>query len=112
MAWTRTVVAFLLSFTLAFGPVVSVAMVTLCTMTSQMMDDGSTNCPCQNSMPNCGSMPQCRTITGCANQCTAASAVMPSVIRAAMPGRNVVEMRDIPHLASLSIRPATPPPRV
>lgn len=111
MSWSRTILAFLLSFTLVFAPLVSVAMAKSCTMTSQMTDDGTADCPCHDSMSDCGSMPQCRTAAGCASQCFASCGVVPAVVGQFAPDHGVVKMSDNQQLSSLSIKPPAPPPR-
>jgi hypothetical protein len=107
----RTVLAFLVTLTLAFAPVASVAMPKACSMTTAMSDDGAAECACHKAMPDCGSMPQCQTSAGCASQCYAGSGLLPSPMGPTTPVLDDVKMAESLHLSSLSIRPPAPPPR-
>jgi hypothetical protein len=101
----RTVLAVLVALTLAFVPVVSEAMAKSCAMTSQITDDGTMDCPCHQSMPDCGTMPQCQTASGCASQCLTFCGTVPTMSGLLAPDHEVVKMRDGLNLSSLSITP-------
>lgn len=107
----RPLLAFLIALTLAFSPVASLAMAKSCVMTTEMTAGNPADCPCHDSMPNCGAMPQCRTATGCASQCFAACGVLPSVAAQPVLDHDTVKMAANAHVSSLSIEPPAPPPR-
>lgn len=111
MVLPRTIFAIVLSLTMAFAPVASLAMAKSCTMITQMTLGNLADCPCHNSMPDCGSMPQCRTAAGCASQCFAAYGVLPSVAAQPALDHDNVKMAANAHVSSLSIEPPAPPPR-
>lgn len=110
MIWSRAILAALLTLTLVFAPVVNVAIAKSCTMTSQMIEDGASKCPCA-SMSDCKSMPQCRTAVGCANHCYVSSAILTNIVGPSTLAHDVVPSRHSLHLLSLLIGPPTPPPR-
>ena len=103
--------AILVALTLALSPVASVAMAKSCVMTTEMTADNSADCPCHDAMPDCGAMPQCRTVAGCASQCFAAFGVLPSVTAQPPLDHDDVKMAANVHVSSLSIKPPAPPPR-
>ena len=108
MALHRTIFALLLSLTMAFAPVASLAMAKSCSMTSGMTNatTETSNCPCHEAMP------QCQTAGGCASQCfTFFSATLPALSALRAPAHVVAKVRDGLTLASLSMRPPSPPPR-
>ena len=107
----RTILAILLSLTMAFAPVVSLAMAKSCAMTMQMTAGNPADCPCHNSMPNCGAMPQCQTASGCASQCFASCGVLLSVTGQLALDHDVVVAAVTLLPASQSITPPAPPPR-
>jgi len=121
MAFLRIMLALSLSLITAFAPVASVAMAKPCTMTEEKMTGereagekmsvgNPSVCPC-HAIPGCGSMPQCRTAIGCANQCFFGSAILPNVVGSfAISHLAVPNPYDV-RLSSLLIRPPTPPPR-
>lgn len=111
MALHRTILAVVLSLTMAFAPVASVAMAKACATTTEMTADNPADCPCHDSMPNCGAMPQCRTAAGCASQCFAAYGVLPSAAAQPALDHDNVKMAANAHVSSLSIAPPAPPPR-
>lgn len=111
MTWSRTLLALLLMLTMAFAPVASTAMAKPCTMTMAMTTDSVADCPCRDSMPDCGTMPQCQTAAGCASQCSATSGVIPTVSGEFTPDHDILMMAAIEHLTSLAIKPPAPPPR-
>lgn len=106
-----TLLAFLIALTVAFAPVASVAMAKSCTMTMEMTADGTTHCACHNTMPNCDSMPQCRTGSGCASQCFNTFGVLSTLTGQIEPDHVVLKMGANSHAAWLSIKPPSPPPR-
>lgn len=112
----RTVLAVLAALTMAFMPVIGHAMAKSCAMTTSMSDagindDGTMNCPCHQSMPDCGAMPQCQTASGCASQCLSFCGTVPVLTGLRAPDHQSLKMRGDPARASLSIRPPSPPPR-
>ncbi len=112
MTWSRTIVAFVISLAMAFAPVASMAMAKACTMTMSMTAENAGDCPCHKTMPDCGSMPQCRTAAGCASQCAPpTTGVLPKIAGKEILGQGLLNVAVNPHLASLSIRPPAPPPR-
>lgn len=120
----RTLLAFIVALTLAFSPVAGFAMGQSCQGMQQSMgvDDtagasmadhgGMGNCPCPDSMPNCGAMPQCQTASGCASQCMASAAIVSSVFSPVAPGHDVLKFAAVALGNSLTIQPPAPPPRV
>ena len=114
MALHRTILASLLSLALAFAPIVSVAMAKPCGNAAQMIDGatGGTDCPCDKSMPHCGTMPQCQTVSGCASQCFTSCGIVSSVARQFTPDHGAMKIIEGIRLSSHSIKPPAPPPRV
>lgn len=111
MSLHRTILAVLLSLTMAFLPVASIATAKPCTMAMAMTAQAATDCPCHNSMPNCDVMPQCMTGAGCASQCSGASGVLPSLVAKFQQDRDAAPISVFAQRASLSIEPPSPPPR-
>ena len=121
----RPLLAFFIALTLALSPVAGFAM----TMTKPcqgmqqtMADDGTdggnimangimAECPCQDSMPNCGTMPQCQTSAGCASQCMASCGIVSSAFMPLAPDHDVLTLAVLALGHSLSIQPPAPPPR-
>ena len=120
----RTLLALLVALTLAFSPVAGFAMGKSCQGMQQSISvDGATgspmtdsggmaNCPCPESMPNCGAMPQCQTASGCASQCFASCGVMPTVTGQTSVDLGILKLADNEFFSSRSITPPAPPPRV
>ena len=138
MALRRTILALLLSLTMAFMPAVSMAMGYSCAVpaqaTSQMtgdqvanaqavaaqaspiMDEQApmsmpANCPCNQPMANCNSMPQCQTASGCACQCLGSLGVITAAEYQACTALNSFAIGPSQAVASLAIAPPAPPPR-
>ncbi len=108
----RTVLAVLVALTMAFAPVASKTMAKSCAMTTAMTADNAADCPCHDSMPDCGTMPQCQTAGGCASQCfTSSCGVMPSVTGQLVPDHDLLKTAANQQQSSLSIEPPAPPPR-
>lgn len=119
----KTLLAFLVALTLAFSPVAAFAMAKSCQGMQQtigvngtadfgMADNGGmANCPCPESMPNCGSMPQCQTASGCTSQCFASCGVLPNVTGKASADLGILKIADNDLFTSRSIPPPAPPPR-
>ena len=112
MALHRTILALLLSLTMAFAPIASLAMARSCAMTTEMTATNSGDCPCHNSMPDCGTMPQCQTASVCASQCFASCGILPSAARQSLSDRDELSMRVSTNRSSLEIQPPSPPPRI
>ncbi|MGQ0673152.1 MAG: hypothetical protein ACT4N2_09780 [Hyphomicrobium sp.] len=112
MARFRTVMAVLVALTLAFMPVASMAMAKSCAMTTAMTADNAADCPCHDSMLDCGTMPQCQTAGGCASQCfTFSCGVLPGLTGQLAPDRDASKTAASQQPPSLSIKPPAPPPR-
>lgn len=107
----RTILAVLLSLTMAFAPIANAAMARSCAMTSEAGVSNLAQCPCHGTMPDCASMPQCATTTGCSSQCFTQSGLVPDIAGVSLLGHNIVPMGSRPVLASLVIQPPAPPPR-
>lgn len=107
----RTILAILLSLTMAFAPIANAAMARSCAMTSEVGVSNPTKCPCRGTMPDCASMPQCATATSCFSQCFTQSGLVPDVNAATLLGHNVLPTGGRTVLASLAIQPPAPPPR-
>ena len=119
----RTFLAVLVALTLTFAPVAVYAMAKSCQGMQHTMTDngkagaattdngGKADCPCHNSMPDCGSMPQCQTASGCASQCFTFCGTVPTVSSLLAPAHEGIKTRDGLTPSSLSIRPPSPPPR-
>jgi hypothetical protein len=119
----RPLLAFLIALTLAFSPVTAFAMSKSCQEMQQTMTDNGTagastadhgnmaDCPCHNSMPNCGTMPQCQTASGCANQCSTSCGVLPTVTALVALDHDFFAAAASMLPASLFITPPAPPPR-
>lgn len=108
----RTVLAVLIALTMAFAPVASMAMAKSCAMTTAMTADNAADCPCHDSMPDCGTMPQCQTAGGCASHCfTFSCGVLPGLAGQLPPDLDASKTAANQHLSSLSIEPPAPPPR-
>lgn len=131
----RTTLALLLSLTMALAPAVSMAMGRSCAATAhatgQVSGDQSAtgrtadvrsfqtldakapvgisaDCP-QGSMPNCASMPQCQTASGCSGQCLGSLGVVTADHRATL-AQDHFAIGANQALASLAITPPAPPP--
>ena len=135
MLLRRTILALLLSLTMAFVPAVSMAMGHACAApamkTGQMSGDQTstaqgaavqvadaqssmsipTPCPCNDSMPNCASMVQCQTASGCASHCLGSLGVALATDFQASPGHDHFAIGSNQAVASLAITPPAPPPR-
>lgn len=111
MGKIRTLIIMVLALASALAPVASVAMARPCTMTAGMRAGNPAACPCHNAMKDCGSLPQCRTATGCASQCFTVGAYLPPNSKLPILGHNRVPIADNDRLASLTIKPPAPPPR-
>ena len=117
----RTIVAILLSLTLAFAPTVASAMARPCVGTGMvssvdmtgvsMSGKVPTPCPCEKAMPSCGGLTQCQVGPGCGTQCLELTAIMSGSepltgLALTRFGFGVNE-----RVASLSMAPPAPPPR-
>jgi hypothetical protein len=111
MGSIRTILAVLVSLTLAFAPVANVAVANSCSMTTAMSNSGAADFPCHDCMPGCGSMAQCQTSAGCVSHCYTGSGLVPSLTGLTTPALDGLKTADIQLLSSLSIRPPAPPPR-
>ena len=100
----RPLLALFIALSLAFSPVAGFAMTMTksCQGMQQTMADEGTgagdiaangimaDCPCHSTMPNCGTTPQCQTLT---------------------PDHDVLTLAVLALGQSLSIQPPAPPPR-
>ena len=148
MLLRRTMLACLLSLTMAFVPAVSMAMGHSCAATAKTMapmpgEQVSTaqasiveaavvqasvvqpaqtldtqasmsmpaSCPCNGSMPNCASMMQCQTASGCASHCLGSLGVTLAADFQASLGHDHFAIGASQAVASLAITPPVPPPR-
>ena len=130
MLLRRTILALLLSLTMAFAPAVSMAMGHSCAgkaqTTGQMADDHASAaqvldaanmgdmqiaCSCDMSMPNCETMPQCQTVSGCASQCLGSIGVVTAADYKASLAHDLFAIGPNQTVASLAIAPPVPPPR-
>ena len=148
MLLRRTMLACLLSLTMAFVPAVSMAMGHSCAATAKTMapmpgEQVSTaqapiveaavvkasvvqatqtldtqasmsmpaSCPCNGSMPNCASMVQCQTASGCASHCLGSLGVALATDFQASLGHDHFAIGTNQAVASLAITPPAPPPR-
>ena len=148
MLLRRTIIACLLSLTMAFVPAVSMAMGHSCAATTKTTsqlsgDQVSTaqapiveaavveasdvqpaqtlgtqasmsmpaSCPCNGSMPNCASMVQCQTASGCASHCLGSVGVATAADYQASLGHDHFATGSNQAVASLTITPPAPPPR-
>ena len=134
MLLRRTILACLLSLTMAFVPAVSMAMGHSCAATGQMSGDQIANAqapdvqsfqthdaqasmsmpangPCDQSMPNCGTMVQCQTASGCASHCLGSLAVVAMADYQANLAHDHFAIGSNQAVASLAITPPAPPPR-
>ena len=107
----RPLLAILIALTLAFSPVASVAMAKSCVMTAEMSADNSADCSCHDAMPNCETMPQCTTGSGCASHCVHSCGVLPTVTAQSLLDHDTMKMATNARVSSLSIEPPAPPPR-
>ena len=144
----RTILACLLSLTMAFVPAVSMAMGHSCAATAktmaqmpgeqvstaqapiveaavvqasdvqpaQTLDNQASmsmpaSCPCNGSMPNCASMMQCQTASGCASHCLGSLGVVIAADFQAKLGHDHFATGSNQAVASLTITPPAPPPR-
>ena len=117
----RTIVAILLSLTLAFAPTVASAMARPCVGTGMvssvdmtgvpMAGKVPTPCPCEKALPGCGGLTQCQVGPGCGSQC----ADLAGVLAGAAPLASLIHTRFgfgvDERVASLSMAPPAPPPR-
>lgn len=111
MGLRRTILAFLMSLTMALAPFASAAIAKPCAMTTDIAVGASAKCPCHGSMLDCGSMPQCSTAAGCVSQCFAWFGIVPAVSGHLMPDQHRLETTVSRLPSSLSVEPPSPPPR-
>lgn len=135
MFMRRTILTLFLSLTMALAPAVSMAMGRSCAATthdtSQVSGDQSptaqtpdvrsfqtldakasvgisADCP-QGSMPNCASMPQCQTASGCSSQCLGSFGIVTANHHAKL-AHDHFAIGSSQAVASLAIAPPAPPP--
>ena len=119
----RTLLAFIVALTMALSPVAGFAMGKSCQGMQQSMsvdgtagasaadNGGMANCPCPDSMPNCGAMPQCQMASGCFGQCFASSGMLSAVTGQAAADLGMLKIAGNGLFTSRSITPPAPPPR-
>ena len=108
----RTLLALFIAVTVALAPVASFAWAKPCTMTMEMTAHGTAADPCLNTMPNCDSTRQCQTGSGCASQCFETFGFLSTLTDQIEPDQVVLNTGAKANVASLSIEPPSPPPRV